>query len=275
MNNQIKGTSGHAHPLSFALSGIICCALTLTLQCEAHASTNQTERFRNFLDAKLTTSLSEQGFTNGKPSYSIVVTDDLNGDDVPDYIVFNKTAGFCGSGGCSYEIYVTKNNTFEEIDAPSLFGKSSVFVRQSHEAWKEIFTSDGGTNLGYPAYHRNVYDTAQKRYVEIESWFCGGLDFDVCTVPTLFCSVGDANVRVRDNASVFRAPYDESVTLAGSGSELASKPIRSPGEFNYIVGQTSDGRWFMSIYKFSGPLYVRKADVIGNPPLPRSPCELN
>jgi hypothetical protein len=234
-----------------------------------------TERFRTFLDAKLLKEMRDLGITTGKPDYRIVTTDDLNSDGVPDYIVFDKSPGACGSGGCPYEIYVTKRNEYEEIDAAELFGKSSVFVRQSHEAWKEIFTSDGGSLSSYPVYHRNVYDTVKKSYVEVESWFCGGLDFDACTAPVLFCSIDGSELDVRETGHVYRAPYDEPVTLAGVGGNLASLPTPVPREFGYFSGQTTDGKWFMVIYKFSGALYVKRPDVTGQLPLPRSPCELD
>ena len=236
---------------------------------------NATERFRHFLDQRLSAELREEGFEGARPDYRIVVTDDLNGDGIPDYIIFNQTAGSCGSGGCSYEIFITRpRGVYENIDENGLFGKSSVFVRQSHGNWKDIYTVDYGTLGSYAVYNRNVYDVRKKAYVEIESRFCGGLDFDVCSSPLLFCTIDANGIDMRSGAMVYRAPYDESVTIAGNNNEAARQPIAAPDELHGIKGQSADGKWFMVGYKFSGTLYARRSDMTGPLPLPRAPCDL-
>jgi hypothetical protein len=235
--------------------------------------TTATTRFRHFLDVSIAKALAEDGDKDAKPDYRIVATDDLNGDGMPDFIIFNETLHSCGSGGCSYEVYVATKNGYAEIEAPELFAKSSVLVRQSHGPWKDIFTTDNGDFSSYPAYHRNIYDVAKSSYVEVESWFCGSLNFEYCSNPILFCSVDGTNLNIHDNAPVFRAPYDEKFLASDAEQSLNSTPLTPDQEPGYITGETSDGRWFLVLSKSSGPHYVRSADVSGDLPAPRSPCE--
>jgi hypothetical protein len=239
--------------------------------------TYQTARFRTFYDAKLKQALSElEPNTTQKPEYRIAVADDLNSDGVTDFIVFNNTFGFCGSGGCHHEIYLgTRSGAFDQIESPSLFGKASVWARDASGPWKDVFSSDPATSSGADAvYNRNAYEAATNSYEQVESWYCGGLYFEYCDKPLIFCPhlVSDGStVEVTPGATVFRAPQG----LGGMQEPTTSKApaqIEAPDEFSWIQGVTPDGQWFMVNFKFSGIFYARRADMSGALPAPRKSC---
>lgn len=229
--------------------------------------------FRAYLDQVLGNAARQYGTKDSLAEYKILYTGDLNQDGLDDFIIYNSTVGFCGSGGCSAEVYLGKlNGGFSELDAPDLFGAGLVLVSGHHGQWKDIVKVETGEGGSFSNYTRLVFDPKKSMYVAVRSEFCGGLDFNVCDSPVVLCEIDGSGLEVVSGASVYMAPVDKVSSIAGSLGERALRPAPSPDEFGWISAATPDGEWLLVHYKFSGARFVRAADVAGSIPRPPARC---
>jgi hypothetical protein len=219
--------------------------------------------------------LTQAGDHNSTPKYTIVSQTDLNGDGLPDYIVLNQTYLYCGSGGCSYQVYLNNGGgKFTQIQAPDIQQAVGLMVRDGDGRWKDIIAENGGQVTSYTTYTVNSFEGVDGSYTPRKVIFCGGIAFDYCSNPVVFCPLSGTDFRLADDANVYNSPFDEpGAKLTPSANNPDNGvPRRAPDGFHWVAGETEDGTWFLVNFKFVGGLYVRRADIRDAPP-PPSPCK--
>jgi hypothetical protein len=107
--------------------------------------------------------------------FNVVRVDDLDNDGLLDYFVINETPTFCGSGGCTLEVYLTKSPG-DYTMALGLLGSSTPRVRTAADGTKEIATTDFFVSRE-PLY--SIYSIQNEQFQLRHYEFCDGVIFEM------------------------------------------------------------------------------------------------
>jgi hypothetical protein len=186
--------------------------------------------------------------------FQIVRTDDLNGDNLIDFFVFNKTDGFCGSRACQTEVYLSEGGgKYKKI--LDLFGASTPRTR-SHgsDRWKEILAT-GDTVDSEPAY--SVFRWTNNMYELVQYEFCNGTFIEYCDPRSIIMPLDSAvagRTKIRPDAVFRNAPTASAPAI----TRIDPKTNISTWD---VLGETADGQWYLvDIWKGDSG-FVGRSDV--------------
>lgn len=177
--------------------------------------------FREWLTESVLETVRKGGVSPGAEGVkiNIVRTDDLNDDGLIDYFVINETPSFCGSGGCTLDVYLT-TSPGKYVVAMSQLGSSTPRVRPGRDGRKEIITTDYFVSRE-PIYSVYVLQGNDYKLGHLE--FCDGVIYEACE-PTIITPLPPDNklgVRPRTKALARPNAGAREVTVgAGEGSEI-------------------------------------------------------
>jgi hypothetical protein len=217
---------------------------------EANKPQRQIAAFRQFLTADLVKSAREfdHDFDATDVAIDIVRTDDLNGDSLVDFFVFNKTSGWCGSGGCAMKVYLSEGHgKYSEV--LDLFGSSTPRTRTGESGgYKEIVATHYSIDAE-PVY--TVFRWARAKYELSHYEFCNGILIEYCE-PTIVTPVDDAEslrLKVSPDAPYLRRPEDSAPWIEES--------VRTPR----VIGRLADRDWYLVDAWKGRSGFVRRSDV--------------
>lgn len=213
---------------------------------ERHQPYQQTDAFHRFITAEVRAlALKEDpGFRVEDLDIEILRTDDLNGDNLLDFIVINRTPGFCGSGGCITAVYLAEElGRYREV--LGMLCSSTPRTRASRTGWfAEILASDLFID-GEMVY--SVYRWTGREYKLSHYEFCSGVLPEYCTDPVVIDPLdSDAAERlaILSDASLRAFPAEDAPCI---------RPLNEPDfvmETAGIRGVLADGSWYLvSVWK--------------------------
>lgn len=166
-------------------------------------------------------------------AYEILVMDDLNEDSNLDFIVLHNSIGFCGSGGCSMEVFLsTGNGQYKEV--ADLFGHSSPRVRPTKTNGMKDVVAHYYAVGGVPVW--SVYRWNGKQYDRANYRFCGGVHLEYCDAADaqIIEPVPDGRLQVNDHAPMYVAP-----------ALTASKAEDEGNASSTIIGKVRGKDWYL------------------------------
>lgn len=89
-----------------------------------------------------------------------VMSQDLNADGQPEYLVFLMGAYFCGTGGCLGQIFTHQGKALTSIGELPLARTPLWLGRERHHGWLDIWNRESGGG-GTPTYVCYRYDGAR------------------------------------------------------------------------------------------------------------------
>jgi MTH538 TIR-like domain (DUF1863) len=194
----------------------------------------QVAAFRQYLVADIlaTARKSDPKFQESDVIVEIRRADDLNGDSLLDFFVFNQTPGFCGSGGCGMDVYLSEGRgSYREV--VNLFGSTTPQTRDAEGSkYKEIVATRYVVE-SEPIY--TVFRWTGKQYDLSHHEFCGGVWIEYCT-PMIVMALDELatqRMSVAPDAIYRRAPE-----ASASRTELQSGP-------GVLVGEVTGGEWYL------------------------------
>jgi MTH538 TIR-like domain (DUF1863) len=219
---------------------------------EQNKPQRQVAAFRQFLltDILETIHESDPGFKASDVKLELVRTEDLNGDSLVDFFVFNNTTGFCGSGGCAMEVYISEGQGRYRV-VLDLFGSSTPRTRTAESGdYREILA----THYVIDAESiYTVYRWTGDKYELSHHEFCGGLWIEYCN-PTVITPVEEAanELAVVPDATYLRSP-----------KASAPRTERQSGTTTTVIGKVPSGDWYLvELWKgesgFVSRRYVRR-----------------
>lgn len=201
---------------------------------ERNKPQRQVAAFRQFLATDVVRRSREirPDFKTSDVVFDIVRTEDLNGDSLLDFFVFNETVLFCGSGGCAMEVYISEGRgRYREV--LGLLGSSSPRTRTTDSGdYKEIVVMDYLIDTE-PIYI--VFRWAGEKYELSHYEFCDGIWIEYCD-PVVILPIDQAAQRLtvaRDAVSL-RKP-----------EASAPRTKLQPREGATVVGEVSSGDWYL------------------------------
>jgi hypothetical protein len=137
----------------------------------------QVAAFETFFRTSITGEMAKFG-EKGDVKFKILISEDLNDDSYLDFVVLNTSSYFCGSGGCSTEVYLAgANGSYSSV--LDLFGSTSPRVSSHKTAgFKDIAA------VKYTVHEQPVWSIHQwngKEYALAYDQFCGQVAFEYCT----------------------------------------------------------------------------------------------
>ena len=212
----------------------------------------QVAAFRQYLVADILAIARESDpkFQESDVIVEIVRTDDLNGDSLLDFFVSNQTPGFCGSGGCGMDTYLSEaRGRYREV--ANLFASTTPRTRDAQGSnYKEIVTTQYAVD-SQPIY--TVFRWTGTQYDLSHHEFCGGVWFEYCTpmIVKALDEVATERMSVAPDAIYRRAPE-----ASAARTEMQSGP-------GVVVGEVTGGEWYLvEIWKrqsgFVNRQYVRE-----------------
>jgi MTH538 TIR-like domain (DUF1863) len=163
----------------------------------------------------------------------IVRTEDLNGDSLLDFFVFNGTVTFCGSGGCAMEVYISLGGG-RYRNVLDLFGYSTPRTRIAESGdYREIVATH------YMIESEPIYTTFRwtgENYELSRHEFCNGVWIEYCD-PVTITPIDQAASERLTVAS--RAVYLRKPKTSAPRTEYQSGPTAS------VIGEISSGGWYL------------------------------
>ncbi|MDF5753108.1 toll/interleukin-1 receptor domain-containing protein [Spongiactinospora sp. TRM90649] len=209
--------------LALTVAGVVGVALWQRDLAQERSPDRQTAIFRDWY-------ARDHGVSPTDPQVRISRIDDLNDDGLLDYIMDNGALGFCGSGGCGMDVYLTKSPG-RYVSVLSLLGDTTPRVRTGRDGRKEIVVTQMTVDRE-PLY--SVYTLHGEKY-ELRGYeFCDGLFFERCE-PTFI-----QDLRYQDGFAV--APDASPVQRPQAGA----RPIEDLRAVSLqVAGVLPGGRWYL------------------------------
>lgn len=202
---------------------------------EGNKPQRQVAAFRQFVVADVLKASRDldPDFKASDVAVDIVRTEDLNGDSLLDFFVFNRTAGFCGSGGCAMEVYISEGRG-RYRNVLDLFGYSTPRTRTAESGgYKEIVATH------YMIGSEPIYTTFRwmgQKYELSRHEFCDGVWIEYCD-PVIIVPIDEAaskRLTVADRAVYLRQPKTSAPRTEYQAGSNAS-----------AIGKISGGSWYL------------------------------
>ena len=171
--------------------------------------------------------------------FNVVRVDDLDNDGLLDYFVINETPTFCGSGGCTLEVYLTKSPG-DYTMALGLLGSSTPRVRTAADGTKEIATTDFFVSRE-PLY--SIYSIQNEQFQLRHYEFCDGVIFEMCQ-RLVIDPVPPENASRVANGTVHRErpSADARQVTIGAGNSGSE----SSWDDSVVMGAVPGGEWYLA-----------------------------
>jgi hypothetical protein len=195
----------------------------------------QVAAFRQYLveDILKTMHKSDPGFMPSDVTIDLVRTEDLNDDSLVDFFVFNNTTGFCGSGGCGMEVYMSKGRD-QYMVVLDLFGSSTPRTRTSNSSdYKEILATHYSINAE-PIY--TVFRWAGENYELSHYEFCEGIWIEYCSPAKI------TPIDRTESERLVIAPHAKYISAPKTSAPRARNQV---GAIGAVVGKISNGDWYL------------------------------
>jgi MTH538 TIR-like domain (DUF1863) len=167
--------------------------------------------------------------------FEILRTDDLNRDSLVDFFVFNKTEGFCGSGGCDTQVYLSEGRGRYRVIL-DLFSSTTPRTRSNGSGrYKEILATDYRVD-GYAVY--SVFKWADSEYRLSHYEFCGRVDFEYCDpreFRVMITPVDGDRLSIAPGAAYRSAP--------DPNAALSSWTVQNSS--GSVIGEVAGGQWYL------------------------------
>lgn len=215
----------------------------------------QVAAFRAYLTDTILTNVREDDpeFPESKLDFEILRTDDLNGDSLIDFFVINRTLGFCGSGGCSTDAYLTEGVGKYRIVA-DLFSASTPRTRAVGDgAFREILTTEHSVDAE-PVY--SIFRWNGRKYEISHYEFCSGVSLEYCDDPLQIMPVPRekrTDVPVTDDIRFLVEPDLKAPTVRIVEGRI--------GSYGSVIGQLDGGAWFLVDVWKSESAFVHRSDI--------------
>lgn len=214
----------------------------------------QTAAFERFITRELAggPGLDGEPIDDTDVDIQIVRTADVNGDSRLDFFVFNRTPGWCGSGGCGMELWISGEPGEYSIGL-DLFGYSDPSVKASGADGYQDVTAIHHKVEGEPVY--SVYRWTGEAYGLLQFEFCDGIYLEYCD-PTILTPLNRApsepGYSVRPDAVPVAAPE------AGAAMVQTSAPSTDSG----AIAVTADGEWYLVEWWKGESGFVHRSDIL-------------
>jgi hypothetical protein len=215
----------------------------------------QVSAFRAYLTDVILTNVRKDDpqFPTSKLDFEILRTDDLNGDSLIDFFVINRTWGFCGSGGCSTDAYLTEGVGKYRIVA-DLFSASTPRTRAAGDgAFREILTTEHSVDAE-PVY--SIFRWNGRKYQVSHYEFCNGVSLEYCDDPLQITPVPQearTDVSVTHDIRFLAEPDFKAPTV-----RIVESRIGSSGS---VIGQFNGGAWLLVDVWKSESAFVPRSDI--------------
>lgn len=190
----------------------------------------QVAAFRQYLEAETLDGVED--LDRDDLQLEIVRTDDLNADSRVDFFVFNRTSGFCGSGGCGMDVYLTEGRGRYRV-VLNLFGSSTPRTRDAKSGrHKEIVASHYLID-SEPLY--TVYRWSGAEYGLSHYDYCDGVFIEYCEpirISPVEPAVAD-RLTVGEGAPFLRKPADDAPTIEHDATAQR------------VLGTAPGGEWYL------------------------------
>jgi len=122
----------------------------LVTECTAQSASKQAEVSAN-ANASLRAFL--QGFDSDLKDHFVAAVADLNGDGIPEVIVYLTSNDWCGSGGCTTLILVRDGDSWRLVGRIPITRPPIRLLRTKSNGWRNIsvWVEGGGIRPGYEA----------------------------------------------------------------------------------------------------------------------------
>jgi hypothetical protein len=177
----------------------------------------------------------DAGIPDAEIDFDILIAEDLNGDSLLDFIVLKKNAYYCGSGGCSMDVYLAKpDNTYEEV--LSLFSHTNPRTTTSSTAGFKDIVAVRFTVAGHPVWSLHQWDGGQ--YQLNHHAFCANVALEYCDKDSRMIidpiSVEDSEkFKVRPGSMLFSATPGTALQTKTKGGDDVEGKVR--GKDWYLV----------------------------------------
>ena len=137
------------HRIAVALAMMVLLAGTIVAvvvrerdSAQASQPERQVAAFRTYLRGAILADARayDPGFPESKVEFEILRTDDFNNDSLLDFFVINRTEGFCGSGGCDTDAYLTEAAGRYRLVA-NLFSVSAPSTRTAGGSYRDVLAT--------------------------------------------------------------------------------------------------------------------------------------
>lgn len=214
---------------------------------EQRTPERQVATFRAWYDAKI-------GDLGGNPVFTISRTEDLDNDGLLDYFVDNKSPGFCGSGGCATEVYVT-DSLGEYREVLSGIGESTPRTRTTPTGQKEIVTTEMSVSRE-PIY--SVHSLTGKKYESTRYEFCDGVFFEQCTPTFIDPLPPGRQFKVSSNAVIRERPDPASRPITVGAGDMDNNFSAAQATVN---GMLPDHQWYLVDQWKGSAGFVQAAEI--------------
>ncbi len=207
----------------------------------------QQEAFRQWL----TSEIVEDETPEPSVKLSILLAEDLDRNGWLDFAVVNSTSGYCGSGGCGFDVYLTRSPG-DYSSVLSLLGGSTPRSRaQPPDPYLQFVVTDL-TVGSEPLY--TVYRLIDGKYRLAQYEFCDGVFYEYCADPAVIVPL-PKRLAVRPNATYRVAPREDASEVTGVEGPQAG----SPGG---AVAEVAGGQWFLAEIWKGRSAFVARRDVV-------------
>ncbi|MEV0730468.1 hypothetical protein [Polymorphospora sp. NPDC050346] len=225
-----------------------------TMSAEEQLSQAQQQKaFEEWYTARYLNAARSWGGELDDLDFQVLVIDDLNDDTLIDFVVVDRTPGYCGSGGCWTTTYLTRS--LGNYDDVAMFGSADampgamVATRPGRDGFKEIIATEQFVSHE-PLY--SVYVMGREGYTHSHWEYCGGNAFEMCEPVEIAPLQPGHGLEVAPGTVVRERPDHgaQSITV-GSGEGVPYSGVEHP---HPPVGVLLDGEWYLlDVWKgFSG-----------------------
>ena len=188
---------------------------------------SQLAKFTDFFDNEMFSFLRKiERDKVHEPDYKTILSADLNSDGWLDYIVHNNTFGFCGSGGCSADVYSYTSDGYKIIGSLPFMTSIRSFLEVG-QTYSSIVGQKWINEAEHPLFHMFVYNEDSPLgegfgYYEPDAYmYCQGLYYEHCNNPLMFSYI----------------PYEESQSYNISETAIEYDiPSGMNSQYNNTVG---------------------------------------
>ncbi|WP_159104778.1 hypothetical protein [Plantactinospora sp. BB1] len=179
----------------------------------------------------------------GDLDFDIVVADDLDADALIDFVVLDRTSGYCGSAGCWITVYLARSlGAYTDVavfGSAEAMAKATVTTRSGNGGAMEVIATELFVSQE-PLY--SVYTMREGRYTLSHWEYCAGVAFEACQ-PVVITPLRSARVTVAPGTTVRERPSRDarSITVGPGGGPHEGVV----GEAHAPIGVLLNDEWYL------------------------------
>jgi hypothetical protein len=202
-------------------------------RAERMSPQNQVAAFESYVRSEIASAGGAEGVVDARDVHvRLLGTDNLNDDSRLDFFVFNDTPGFCGSGGCATEIYLSEPDGSYRV-VLDLFGHTTPHSRETVTgAFKEIVATRYMVDGREPIF--SIYEWIGSRYGLSHLEYCDGVWIEYCDPHVVVPLTEGEQTRyeVADGAVILTRPAPDA-------------PVADLQDSDVVIGHLMNRTWYL------------------------------